>query len=238
MVIASLCFTESVFHGYGLSTEILGDHDKLWVSKFWHALHKRLSIELKFSTVFHLETDGASERTNKTVIQLLQNHTDNHQGNWAATLPCVEFAMNASTGKCPYELVIGFCPCLLPAIFPVDLNASNMPSPSEFIRQLEHNLTDSQDNLLAAKPHQATQTNKHHHTEDIYTVGELVLVNTCDRQHLYKVKGWKRSAKLMPHCSGPYEVLEAFPELSNCRRKLADGNKTHPVFIVQAEAVH
>lgn len=138
--------------------------------------------------------------------------------------------MNASTGKCPYELAIGFRPRLLPAVFPVDLNASNVPSASQFVRQLERDLADARDNLLAAKTRQAAQANKHRRAEDVYAVGDLVLVNTRDRRHLYKVRGRKRSAKLMPRYSGPYEVLEAFPESSNYRLKLADGDKTHPVF--------
>jgi len=55
----------------GLPSEIVSDRDKLFVSRFWKALHKLTGVKLKLSTAYHPETDGASERTNKTVNQAL-----------------------------------------------------------------------------------------------------------------------------------------------------------------------
>jgi hypothetical protein len=55
----------------GLPTDIISDCDKLFVSHFWKSLHKLTGIKLKLSTSYHPETDGASERTNKTVNQCL-----------------------------------------------------------------------------------------------------------------------------------------------------------------------
>ena len=66
----------------GLPLEIISDRDKLFVSKFWKHLHKLTGVKLKMSTAYHPETDGASERSNKTVIQAIRFHVERNQQGW------------------------------------------------------------------------------------------------------------------------------------------------------------
>ena len=66
-----------------LPLHIILDRDKLFVSRFWRALHSLTGIHLKMSSAFHPQTDGASERTNKTVNQCLRFHVDHAQTRWA-----------------------------------------------------------------------------------------------------------------------------------------------------------
>lgn len=58
----------------GLPLELISNHDKLFLSQFWQALHKLTGTELKLSMVYHPETNGASEHTNKTVNQHIHYH--------------------------------------------------------------------------------------------------------------------------------------------------------------------
>jgi len=51
----------------GLPLEIISNHDKLFISKFWKALHKLTGVKLKLSMAYHPQTDGVSERSNKTI---------------------------------------------------------------------------------------------------------------------------------------------------------------------------
>jgi hypothetical protein len=44
----------------GLPLEIISDRDKLFMSKFWTALHKLTGVKLKMSSLYHPQTDGAS----------------------------------------------------------------------------------------------------------------------------------------------------------------------------------
>ena len=54
-----------------LPTDIVSDRDKLFISKFWKALHKLTGVKPKLSTAYHPQTHGVSEQTNKTVNQCL-----------------------------------------------------------------------------------------------------------------------------------------------------------------------
>src|SRR5204862_7123337 len=82
-----------------------------FTSKFWKELHKRIRVHLRMSTSYHPETDGSSERSNKTMIESLRHYVNLRQSDWADHLIHMETAMNnsvnATTGKTPTELVYG-----------------------------------------------------------------------------------------------------------------------------------
>ncbi len=73
----------------GLPGDIISDRDKLFVSHFWRAFTKIAGIKHKMSTAWHPETDGASERSNKTVVQALRFYVDQNQKGWSTKLPLV-----------------------------------------------------------------------------------------------------------------------------------------------------
>lgn len=54
---------------HGTPSVIVSDQDSKFTSRFWGGLQKSLSTELNFSTTFHPQTDGQSERT----IQILED---------------------------------------------------------------------------------------------------------------------------------------------------------------------
>jgi hypothetical protein len=66
----------------GLPLDIVSDRDKLFVSRFWKALHTLTGIKLKMSSTYHPETDGMSERTNKTIIQCIRYAIERDQKGW------------------------------------------------------------------------------------------------------------------------------------------------------------
>jgi hypothetical protein len=98
----------------GLPLDIISDRDKLFVSKFWKALHCLTGVKLKMSMAYHLQTDGSSERSNKTVNQCLHYHVQWNQKGWVAALPLIRFqimnSVNGSTGYSGFELLMGRSP--------------------------------------------------------------------------------------------------------------------------------
>ena len=59
------------------------------------------------STAFHLQTDGATERANRSIAQILCTVVSNDQRDWSDKCPMVGFAINSSvnatTGYTPFE---------------------------------------------------------------------------------------------------------------------------------------
>src|SRR6202000_282528 len=118
----ALLFFDKWYCENGLQLDIVSDRDKLFMSKFWKALNRLTGVKLKMSTSYHPETDGASERTNKTVNQILRYHVDRSQTGWAKSLPHVRFmimnTINKSTGYSPFQLRMGRSPRILPPLIP------------------------------------------------------------------------------------------------------------------------
>ena len=81
------------------------------MSTFWTELFCLMGVELKWSTAFHPETDGQSERSIRTVCEMLRAHAVAKSIEWVDCLPVVELHYNAtvqrSTGKSPFEIVYG-----------------------------------------------------------------------------------------------------------------------------------
>jgi len=72
----AIVFIDNWYCENGLPLAIISDQDKLFMAKFWKSLHELSSIKLKMSSTNHLETDGSSECTNKSVNQCLCFHVE------------------------------------------------------------------------------------------------------------------------------------------------------------------
>ena len=74
------------------------------------SLQHALGTKLRFSTTFHPQTDGQSERTIQTLENMLRTCVIELQGSWDKHLPLMEFAYNtynSSLGMRPYEALYG-----------------------------------------------------------------------------------------------------------------------------------
>ena len=90
--VAELMFSE-VYKHHGLPKAIISDRDVLFTSLFWSHLHKLMGVELRMSSAYHPETDGSTERANRTVEQMLRQCIGPNQRDWVSKLPAIEFAI-------------------------------------------------------------------------------------------------------------------------------------------------
>ena len=204
----------------GLPRDIILDRDKLFISQFWKGLTRIAGVKLGLSTAFHPEMDGASERTNKMVNQCLRYHVARNQKGWVRALPQVRFAImntvNKSTGFSPFQLHIGRSPRLIPPITPTTRAAKDVDA-LKLIDRINMDVAEAKDNLLLAKLFQADQANRKRGPEDVYKVGDMVMLSTANRRKEYAATGSGRSAKLFPQHDGPYRVVAAHPTTSTYR---------------------
>jgi hypothetical protein len=63
-------FIDHVFKLHGLPLAIITDRDRIFTSQLWHDLFKSLGVKLKFSSAYHPQSDGQTERVN----QCLENY--------------------------------------------------------------------------------------------------------------------------------------------------------------------
>ena len=56
-------FIQEIVRLHGVPVSIVSDKDTRFTSRFWRSLQQALGIKLHFSTAFHPQTDGQSERT-------------------------------------------------------------------------------------------------------------------------------------------------------------------------------
>lgn len=55
---------------YGIPPSIVSDRDPRFASKFWESLQDALGTKLRLSLVYHPQTDGQTERTERTIQSL------------------------------------------------------------------------------------------------------------------------------------------------------------------------
>jgi hypothetical protein len=160
-------FVEHVFKLHGLPSSIISDRDPRFTSKFWKALFKRLGTQLRMSTSHHPETDGQTERTNRTVEEMLRAFVNYKQNNWDEYLALVEFAYNnsiqASTGVTPFFANYGQHPSTPTSLLlkkPDNLETSNVAAAEDFVNKMNSIISIIQDRLRLAQDRQSKYVDK------------------------------------------------------------------------------
>ncbi|KAA0052124.1 ty3-gypsy retrotransposon protein [Cucumis melo var. makuwa] len=98
---------------HGVPVSIVSDRDARFTSKFWKGLQTAMGTRLDFSTAFHPQTDGQTERLNQVLEDMLRACALEFPGSWDSHLHLMEFAYNNSfqvtIGMAPFEALYGKC---------------------------------------------------------------------------------------------------------------------------------
>ena len=113
----SRLYIREIVRLHGVPVSIVSDRDPRFTSRFWQSLQSALDTQLMFSTAFHPQTDGQSERTIQTLEDMLRSCVLDLRGSWEDHIPLIEFAYNnsyqSSIQMAPYEALYGR-PCRSP----------------------------------------------------------------------------------------------------------------------------
>ena len=63
---------KQIFRLHGIPKVIISDRDSKFMGNFWKSLFKSLNTTLNFSTYFHLQMDGQTERVNQILQDMLR----------------------------------------------------------------------------------------------------------------------------------------------------------------------
>ena len=79
---------------HGIPISIISDRDPRFTSRFWGKLQEALGTRLNFSTTFHPQTDGQSERVIQVLEDMMRRYVIDYEGSWDRHIPLVEFVYN------------------------------------------------------------------------------------------------------------------------------------------------
>ena len=155
------------------------------------------------STVFHPQMDGATERVNCSIGQILQTIIQDDQRNWADKFPMVELTLNSNIsvtmGLAPFEITRGHMPRIgLPLT-----SDTKFQGVKWFMQQARWNLMAAHDAIIERCIVQRFHANRKHRPSNKYKPGNHVYLST---QNLTLPRG--RARKLVPRFIGPYTVKE------------------------------
>lgn len=222
-------YFNTVFRYHGFPVKIISDRDPRFTSAFWKELQALCQTKVNLSSAFHPETDGETERRNRTVKQILRGFINVDQDNWDILLPSVEFALNStkqsSTNCSPMMMLTGHEP-LLPGSF---LNAEHINSKhtNEFILKRANVIKMAKDNLIEAQNEMARLANKSR-KEFSFQVGDLVMVNSANITS--DLDRSRPSNKLLDLWYGPYRIMRVLSKVSYQLELPSNLKRVHDVF--------
>ncbi|KAF8697266.1 hypothetical protein RHS03_07783, partial [Rhizoctonia solani] len=211
-------FVTHVWKLHGLPIRTISDRGTTFTGKFLQALYQRLGIKPSFSSAYHPESDGQTERVNQFIEFYLRSYVAANHSNWSTWLPLAEYAYNnakhAATGKMPFELVYGRNPVLSPSNVP-----ANVPKANQVANTLAQEWKEAESALRMTKERMASAKG----ITPEYTVGEKVWLDAKN------VEIQSNSNKLDPKRLGPFEATERISSHAY-RLKLPESLKIHNVF--------
>lgn len=197
--IAEVVF-DHVYKLHGLPERIVSDRDSLFTSVFWKRLHELIGVELRMSSAYHPETDGATERANRTITQMVRICALADQHDWVRRLPAIEFALNSAvsdtTGFSPFYLNYG----QVPRALKWDARTSRYPGVRAFAQRMKDAILQAHDSIIHARVKQTRQANRHRRAAP-FAAGDFVYLST---KNLSLPAGVSR--KLSPRYIGPFQI--------------------------------
>jgi hypothetical protein len=186
-----------------------------------------MDTKLNFSSAYHPQTDGQTERTNQVLQDMLRACALKHRGSWDKSPLFVEFSYNnnyqASLKMAPFEALYGR-KCRTP-LYWSEIGESQLFEP-EIIKEAEQQVQVVHENLKVAQSRQKSYVDTQRR-ELTFEVGEFVYLKVSPIRGLrrFKVKG-----KLSPHYISPFKILEWKGEVAYQLELPARLSDVHNVF--------
>ena len=87
-------FMKEIFKLHGLPKAIVSDKAVKFTSNFWKGLFADMGTKLNFSTTYHPQTDGQTERVNQVLEDMLRKYVMEKPTKWEYYLHLVDFTYN------------------------------------------------------------------------------------------------------------------------------------------------
>ena len=197
-------FLEMVVARHGLPRLIISDRGSQFESLLWIGVLGALGTRTALASTHHPQTNGATERANRTLLQMIRKFVMTRHDQWASHLPLFEFAYNSAThavtGVAPFVAELARMPRMPIAML---VPEKELPAPPRSVRQHVHDLASTLFEIrkgILAKDEQVVDSRNliPVGSDELWTLlpGEEVLVhapylpvNTEYRKHFMAWKG-------------------------------------------------
>ena len=204
-------YMERIVCLHGVPKKIVSDRGSQFTSHFWQNLHESMDTQLLFSSAYHPQTDGQTERTNQILEDMLRACALQYGVSWEKSLPYAEFSYNNSYQQSlkmsPFEALYGR-KCRTP-LFWNQTGESQVFGP-EILREAERQVQMIKQNLRTAQSRQKSYADAKRRNVT-FEVGDFVYLKVSP------MKGMKRfnvKGKLAPRYIGPFKVIDRRGEVA------------------------
>jgi len=226
---AAEVFFRRVMLQFGTPNRLITDRDSRWTAEFTQSLLAHCNVEVNMSTAQHPETDGATERVNRQLLEKLRTLVDHDQHDWDTMADAVTHAINASPhsahGLSPAEVLLGY-----PLRLPWDgVRSADPTTAPAFYHQHRAIFEKVRAELLHAQELMVKYANKHRRQEE-FNEGDMVFVR-ADRLR-DETESARPGTKLRNAFNGPYPILKKLSDVVY-RLQLPPSSRAHPVFHIR-----
>jgi hypothetical protein len=180
------------------------------------------------STSKHAQTDGQTERANRTIEEILRAYISPLHDDWDLHLTAAEFAykdsVQASTGYSPFYLNYGQHPTTPLVLLRGEKPKSRDTSVDAFVSRMQANLDSARAAIKTAQERQVTQANKHRRHHEFH-VGDSVYLSA---DHFKPLQGIDTRKKFRARAYGPYRIKRVLSSVTY-ELDLPPNIKIHPV---------
>jgi hypothetical protein len=218
-------YMNHVWKHHGLPRKMISDRGTQFSSKLMRGLFKRLKIEGAYSTAYHPQTDGQTERINQELEQYLRIFCSYRQDDWSMYLPMAEFAYNnrihGTTKVSPFYAARGYHPRTI-MTYDLDVGVPRADNIADTMKNVHDEIKAA---ITNAQEDMKRYYDLKHDSTPEFKEGDKVWLDAKN------VKTTAPSKKFADKKLGPFPIKKKVSEL-NYELTLPTTMAIHPVFHV------
>jgi hypothetical protein len=214
---------------HGVPKKIVSDRGTQFTSKCWETLHETLHTQLRFSSAYHPQTDGQTERVNQILEHMLRAYAFQYARSWDKSLSYAKFSYNNSYQEslkmALFEMLYGRR-CRTPLFW--SETRERKVFGLDILQESKKQVRMVRENLRVAQSRQKSYTD-HRRRGLSFEVGDFMYLKVSSMRGLrrFKVRG-----KLAPRFIGPFKILEKRAEVAYQLELPPQLSDVHDVFHV------
>jgi hypothetical protein len=220
---------------HGVPKKIVSDRGMQFTSRFWERLHEALDTQLHFSSAYHPQTDGQTERVNQILEDMLRARSLQYGRSYDKSMSYAGFSYNNSYQEslkmAPFEVLYGRR-CQTP-LFWNETREQKVFKP-DILQEAEKEVHMVMENLRVTQWRQKSYVD-HMRRELSFEVGNFVYLKVSPMRglHHFKVRG-----KLARRFIGPFKILEKRGEVAYQLEMAPQLSDVHDMFHVSQLKKH